>query len=66
VPIYEHICNKCKKLYEVISSWEDRGKQKCPDCGKKTEFVISTPGHYEIKGKNNASSPSKNAKKFKD
>ena len=50
MPTYEYMCNTCKKPFEVIMSIREyeKGKVKCPKCGKGrvkqqiTEFMIQT------------------------
>lgn len=34
MPIYEFKCDKCKRVFGIISSMADKPKQpRCPDCG---------------------------------
>jgi putative FmdB family regulatory protein len=50
MPTYEYRCLNCKKPFEVIMSISEyeKGKVKCPKCGKKrvkqeiSEFMVQT------------------------
>ena len=39
MPTYDFRCQDCKKTFSVVLTWEqfDKGKPKCPKCGKKKE-----------------------------
>lgn len=49
VPLYEYLCEKCKKRFEKIEKFSARHTQKCPHCGGKAERQISTAG-FQLKG----------------
>ncbi len=50
MPTYEYRCLNCKKPFEVIMSISEyeKGKVKCPKCGKKkveqriSQFMVQT------------------------
>jgi putative FmdB family regulatory protein len=50
MPTYEYFCRNCKKPFEVLMSISEyeKGKVKCPKCGKArleqqiTEFRVQT------------------------
>jgi putative FmdB family regulatory protein len=50
MPTYEYRCMNCKKPFEVIMSISEyeKGKVKCPKCGKRrvkqqiSEFMVQT------------------------
>ena len=50
MPTYEYRCLNCKKPFEVIMSMSEyeKGKVKCPKCGKKkveqriSQFMVQT------------------------
>lgn len=41
MPIYEFRCDRCDTLFEQILPIDDRGKKRCPECGKPARRVIS-------------------------
>jgi len=63
MPIFEQSCKDCKKVYEILSKYDERLSQICPDCNSPTDHLVSAPGCYEIKGNNSGSVPSKWSKK---
>ncbi|MDR3320702.1 MAG: zinc ribbon domain-containing protein [Desulfovibrio sp.] len=45
MPIYEYVCEKCKREFEEIVF--DKGNPSCPDCSSgKTRRLISLPARY--------------------
>jgi putative FmdB family regulatory protein len=50
MPTYEYLCQNCKKPFEVVMSISEyeKGKVKCPKCGKGrvkqqiTGFMVQT------------------------
>ncbi|MGD8371087.1 MAG: zinc ribbon domain-containing protein [Syntrophobacterales bacterium] len=50
MPTYEYQCQSCKKIFAVVMSISEyeKGKVKCPKCGKGrvkqqiTEFMVQT------------------------
>ena len=49
MPIYEFRCDRCDTLFEQILSIDDRGKKRCPECGKPARRVISRSS-FQLKG----------------
>ncbi len=43
MPIYEYLCQKCKKVFEKLQKINEDGKSlKCPSCGEETpEKILS-------------------------
>lgn len=33
MPIYDYRCQDCGSAFEVLISWRDKDKVKCPECG---------------------------------
>ena len=45
MPVYEYLCTKCKKEFEIKKSMNDIDKQfSCPYCGRNGERVVSVFG----------------------
>ena len=49
MPIYEYICNKCKKDFEILQKITDKPKQRCPHCKGKLEKMMSQSA-FHLKG----------------
>lgn len=49
MPIYEYQCAKCKKTHEIWKKITDPVEEKCPDCKKRMERLISASG-FALKG----------------
>ena len=67
MPLYEYECGRCKHRFELIQKFSDKPVRKCPDCGGRTERLISAPAirfkgtgwyvtDYADKGRSQASS----------
>ena len=57
MPIFEYICNKCKKKFEEIRVIAMAGEDAfCPKCGNSCQQVISKPGKF-VRGSGQWSSP---------
>ena len=49
MPLYTFICEKCRKIYEVLVPLKDYGNVvKCPHCKKKLEMKIM-PVYISVK-----------------
>jgi putative FmdB family regulatory protein len=50
MPLYEYVCQACRKRMEVIQSFSDKLLKICPHCGKKAlKKAISAPA-IQFKG----------------
>lgn len=50
MPIYEYLCEKCRRTTEVIQSFRDKPLLICPHCGsKKIHKLVSAPA-IQFKG----------------
>ncbi|MDQ7005905.1 MAG: zinc ribbon domain-containing protein [Acidobacteriota bacterium] len=49
MPIYEYQCQKCGHEFEKIQKFSDRPVRRCPECGGKTEKLISRSA-FVLKG----------------
>jgi len=49
VPLYEYQCRKCGHRFEKIQKFSDPEIKKCPECGGKTERLLSAPA-VQFKG----------------
>lgn len=50
MPLYEYVCEKCKRKTEVLQGMKDRPLRICPHCGgKKLKKVFSAPA-IQFKG----------------
>jgi len=49
MPIYEYVCEKCRKKTEVIQRIGERPLKVCPHCGGKLKKAISAPA-IQFKG----------------
>ena len=43
MPLYEYECGRCQHRFELIQKFSDKPVRKCPECGGKTERLISAP-----------------------
>ncbi len=50
MPSYDYKCKHCQSGFLTVCKYEDRDKQKCPECKKKVKRQISAPTFHE-KGK---------------
>jgi putative FmdB family regulatory protein len=68
MPIYEYICHKCGKEFEVLQKFSDKPLKKCEECGGAVEKKISSSS-FHLKGsgwyKDDYSSSSADTKKDK-
>ncbi|HHN74812.1 MAG TPA: zinc ribbon domain-containing protein [Acidobacteria bacterium] len=49
MPIYEYQCQNCGHEFEKIQKFSDRPVRRCPECGGKTEKLISRSA-FVLKG----------------
>jgi putative FmdB family regulatory protein len=49
MPIYEYVCEKCRKKTEVIQRMGEKPLKVCPHCGGKLKKAISAPA-IQFKG----------------
>ena len=49
MPIYEYICEKCRKQIERIQRVSDPRCKKCPQCGGPLRKLVSSPA-IQFKG----------------
>ncbi len=49
MPIYEYVCEKCRKKTEVIQRIGERPLKVCPHCGGKLKKAFSAPA-IQFKG----------------
>src|SRR5262244_2254642 len=49
MPIYEYVCDKCRKKTEVIQRIGERPLKVCPHCGGRLKKAISAPA-IQFKG----------------
>lgn len=49
MPIYEYICEKCRKRIERMQRVSDPPCQKCPQCGGPLRKLVSSPA-IQFKG----------------
>ena len=43
MPLYEFVCNKCKKEFEEMCSFSEIDTMKCPECNGKSKKKLSVP-----------------------
>jgi len=41
MPIYEYFCHNCEKKFDVFVRNGDEDLDKCPDCGKQGQRILS-------------------------
>jgi putative FmdB family regulatory protein len=49
VPLYEYVCNSCKKKIEVLQSFDEKPLRNCPHCGGRLKKLLSSPA-IQFKG----------------
>lgn len=49
MPIYEYICKKCNKGFEILQKITEQSNTECPECKGKVEKVISQSS-FHLKG----------------
>ncbi len=50
MPTYEYECAKCKKIFEVFQSINDKPLKKCQNCGGKLKRLIGCGTGIIFKG----------------
>ena len=56
MPMYEYLCNKCNKYYELLRSYDERDDEsECPHCNAKAKMtrlpsLASGSGHSKSTG----------------
>lgn len=51
MPIFDFICEECKKQFDIMISNADKHKVKCPDCGSGNIKQLLSPFSSSSKGK---------------
>lgn len=42
MPLYEYVCSRCQKLFEIIVPLDKYGKKiRCPHCRKQLKKIMS-------------------------
>jgi putative FmdB family regulatory protein len=41
MPIYEYICTRCKKNFEIFQKITDKPKKRCGECNGNLEKIVS-------------------------
>lgn len=41
MPIYEYLCESCKKIHEIMQGFNDKPIKNCPDCKGPVRKLIS-------------------------
>ena len=49
MPLYEYVCQKCKRKTEVLQRMKERPLRICPHCGGKLKKAFSAPA-IQFKG----------------
>lgn len=49
MPLYTFQCISCKHKFTVLQKMNEMYPQ-CPECGNKTEKLVSAPSGFEFKG----------------
>ena len=49
MPLYEYVCQECKRRTEVIQAFGERRIRMCPHCGGKVKKAFSAPA-IQFKG----------------
>ena len=49
MPLYEYRCSSCNKTHELMQKFSDPPLEKCPDCGKPVEKLMSLSS-FALKG----------------
>ena len=51
MPTYDYECNACGHAFELFQGMNDKGKRKCPECGRmKLRRLFGTGGALVFKG----------------
>jgi putative FmdB family regulatory protein len=50
MPTYEYKCPSCEHFFEEFQSITENPIEKCPECGEKTQRVISGGAGFVLKG----------------
>lgn len=50
MPTYEYECSKCNNRFEIFQKINDNPIEICPECGGKTERLISGGAGVNFKG----------------
>jgi len=65
LPTYEYACAACGNRYEKREGFDAKPRQKCPQCGKMAQRLLSTPavvfkgsGFYKTDSRGSSSSES--------
>lgn len=43
MPIYEYECRRCQHRFELIQSFSDKPRKRCPECRGAVDRLISAP-----------------------
>ena len=49
MPLYEYLCHRCQKHFDVLQKFADEPLTTHPDCGGEVERLISAPS-FKFKG----------------
>jgi len=49
MPLYEYVCHRCGKTFEVIQKFADKPLTSHPECGGEVERLVSAPA-LQFKG----------------
>lgn len=49
MPLYEYLCHRCGKSFEVIQKFADEALTEHPECGGEVERLVSAPA-LQFKG----------------
>ncbi len=49
MPLYEYLCEKCERAFEVTQKFEDPPLESCPECGAPVKKLMSLGG-FALKG----------------
>lgn len=49
MPVYEYLCKKCEKNFEIQQKMADPPKKKCPECSGQLVKQLSLSG-FQLKG----------------
>lgn len=45
MPIYEFMCNTCKKKTDILCKWQMVSEQKCKNCNGGLRQLVTAPAH---------------------
>ncbi|MBC8424118.1 zinc ribbon domain-containing protein [bacterium] len=65
MPIYEYECTKCGHAFELVQTFQDRPRRRCPVCRGKVNKLIGNVG-ISFKGAGYYVTDSKPEKKKKE